>query len=315
MCGACREHSIIEYAAVRVSDGTLQAVEEPNELWDLQECPNLEAVLVAHARSVESWSRIVALLETLDPPKPYLAPFVVFVCRLMGSLVQHGFVSPIHQRLRAHPVTNLILGYEIHRVRLTEKVLGTPPSPLHLLYEPETLTTEAGWQRLVDDPELIPAAERLVLRYIAPWRDPEADTQGSPQTLLDPESDPVLLLAFLSTRLLIEQAPNSPVLMELVTSNPPAPRFEGLTLWLQRQVVRDLHRLHGLKIFLPYDQVIRPGLLYYLARTRCLTAQEAEMLRAAILASGRYDPHATFRPLPPDLGIEPYLMSCLPSDG
>ena len=128
-------------------------------------------------------------------------------------------------------------------------------------------------------------------------------------------------LVFFASIVLAIQSPSNEALHALIKSEDMGFNLSGL--WLQRQVFLVMYNTLGLAPFLPYRDVVRSGLMYYLVISGKLTNSEKKILKREILESkfyahylemlesDKYKADDSKKPTPFHLFLEPYLLEFL----
>jgi len=206
---------------------------------------------------------------------------VVF-CRIIDTLVNNGFNSDKYTQLIEMPLVSDVIEIVCQLPIIFDERLFRPSSLLRELFQTEFFLT--SHQRLSNE-KFREDCIALLQAYVSWWCDAEGMDElewGLFLTIY-----PYILLSYV----VVEKFyPTHKLINHLVKKDP----YFGLTPdnfdgWLQRRAALRLFDTSGLSAFLPYNDKVRPQLLYYLVVKNKLDSEQKETLREAVLQSGEYN--------------------------
>ena len=318
MCGYCTEIYPIQIA-MEQSLGQLwdfQSDEQRQKFgYYLQECHDLRLALLSNQEEAQAIVSIIDIISE-EPKHIYLAPLEIIFCRVIETLVKYGFDSKEYQMLMANEVIHSIVAYEVKRPVIPGEELIFPKTQFETLINYDMFTVKEQWEEIVNSPSLVSTCEKLLNTYIDWWHCSQTDISLQKADALNGLSifQKIYPLVFLSLMVITKSHPNHKSIHRLIETNPDAPLFEALELWLQRKASLSLYHIEGLNAFLPYAKKVRPALVYYLVVNNKLNETEKEVLREAIVKSGRYDETDTesrYKNGPFYMFIEPMIIEYL----
>lgn len=293
------------------------------------------------------------LLETLDeieqrPNYLYNAWVEVIFCRVVHTLYMKGFASLEYQALIANPIIQRVIRWRSsqHHWHENKKLVG---DSLLAALSSDVFIDGLTWEKVSKSPNIMHESEALVrsyLAWVADWREAEEERakawSGAFTNKLPAMNKDEIIAAknkdnaarkehlqqivvtsefhfswlFFSAMILAKDNPTHELVGELLRTYE-LPAIHPQELWLQRRLFHQCYEAVGLIPFLPYDKVVRGGLIYHLVVSNQLTLAEKNTLRDAILTSEGYlnwyaDPEKSEKlPSPFYLFLEPYLMEYL----
>lgn len=236
MCGYCTEIQPIQVITKQTEASLLKGRALP-AIYYLQECDDVNFALSETEQLI---------LDSIDVAE------------------NHGFESENYQALLRQDVVSSVIGYQTNQSFPDDERLFHSDSALANLTRREVFLVKDKWDAFATNSALLPACTSLLNAYVEWWH--KYNTKEADELDLFQAVYPYV---FFSPVLLTKYAPRNGVIQRLVTTNPAAPLFEGLELWLQRKASLVLHETLGLNAFLPYNRFVlvdkvRPALIYYL---------------------------------------------------
>ncbi len=254
----------------------------------LQECPNLHHALTQESEGLQY------LLNMLDD----VEKSEIYVYKLWLEII---FCQAI-QTLISNSIVNRIVRYETKRT-ISSRDEYLPSTTINSLFNYQTFSEKSNWDEIISSPSLILECNKLVNAYL----DLLSNNSMGNELKYDKQKK-YFSAAFFASIILAIHSPKSNSLQALIVSEYGLD-FSGL--WLQRKVFLLLHDSLGLAPFLPYQEVVRGGLIYYLVMSGKLSSAEKEMLKENVqqrlLEFGYDGKYTRYQPYFPEPLIMEYL--------
>lgn len=295
MCGWCFESFVKEVLEKERSNRILP--EDCDEDWTawfyLREANDFPLALERITQSMKR-KKVV--------PLEYLSAETVLL-RMLEILLQHGFSSPIYQRLiRRRLIRNLIvkacnMGLPSASVNALK---DNDCEPLAILYESDTYFSKNKASLLTRLAVFVPPCRSLLNYYRKWWLHGEGlirndlSKRMEETGILDPIEDVAeaehekfefLLRALYFSILTIGQFAAGKNMLRVLAKEDPigVPLFTGSDLWLQRTAALKLYDLIGFEAFCDYFEEFRDTLFYYIDLKRGLSdEQKSRLLELAL---------------------------------
>jgi len=277
MCGYCTEEIALTVLKGEVS-GTLQMKELESNLhryFYLREAPDFLPVLDRLKRS---------LAHKRLPFFPEI-PQHVLLCRGLEILLQHGYSSPVYQRLlkqNLYRETVAALCNKEQRDDFESTTVGFNVDYLGVLYEPETFFWGERSKDLRTLATVLPACRNMLKHYVSWWLDGNDLKIEDKCGVADEEQKRFSLLfrTFYFSILMVGSCSAGKKMLGAIVEKSPAatPLFEGDDLWLQRVATLKLYELEGFDTFLKHLTTTRATNYYFLDVVRDFTFEQKQIL-------------------------------------
>lgn len=291
MCGWCFESFVKEVLEKERSNRIL--LEDCDEDWTawfyLREANDFPLALERISQSMKR-KKVV--------PLEYLSAEVVLL-RMLEILLQHGFSSPIYQRLIHRRLIRSLIVKACDMMRLHSASVNTLKDndcePLAILYESDTYFSKNKARLLTQPAVLIPPCCSLLNYYRIWWLHGEGlmrndlSRRMEETGILDPLEDVAdaehekfefLLRALYFSILMVGQFAAGKKMLSVLAKEDPVgvPIFTGNDLWLQRIAALKLYDLIGFEAFCEYFEEFRDTLFYYIDLKRGLSDEQKSRL-------------------------------------
>jgi hypothetical protein len=291
MCCFCQESTAYEVARVLTQTNSWSPEVEQRPLFDialLMECRHLLPVLLKYEQHLYEDLELIKTHEFETKALRGSLTRIAF-CRMMETLIVHGFDSEEYHSLITTPVAfNILKVYRSLQSAVPDGRLFLNDSLVASVLQDEFFFTKDHRNSIRNDPRLISDCVEFLTRYIDWWcyRDDEnswLDDYNYVETYF-----PYVYFSFL---VVAKFQPDDKLFARMISNTPVSFGASLQSLWLQRKAAIALYDLRGLQAFLPYpQQELRPSLIYYLVVKEKLDTESKHTLREAILKSGKYKP-------------------------
>ena len=319
MCEYCAEIHPINMAADLTEGKSIDFNDKTTFGFYLEECQDIQHAITQESESLQYLSNTMDDLEQSENDIDNFW-FEIIFCRTIQILVTKDFDSADYQILISNPLVDRIVRYEFkHLLPFENKYL--PSTTLTFLFNDRVFTEKESWNNLISQPSLISDCENFLIAYIDLWSiDWHAEDRQEFKVKIA-VFQKNFSLVFFSAIVLAKHNCQNEVLFKLIKSEPVP--FHPLELWLQRKIFLMIYDAVGLAPFLPYRDIVRSGLMYYLVVSKKITVAEKEMLKKEIigsqfyeyycemLESGEYKANDPTNPRPFHIFLEPYLLEHL----
>lgn len=280
----------------------------------LQEGPNLQLALTVESAGLQ---HLLNELDKIEKDKKYIynSGLDVIFCRTMQVLLTKGFDSAEYQTLISHPIVKRIVKYAVKRPIQSDDPFPLAPAIISIFHY-RTFTEKSTWDTIINNPALVSDCNEFINAYLNLY----SNENIKPKRVLD-RMQKYFPCMFFASILVALRSPESEALHRLIIGEEMG--FDPAGLWCQRQIFLVVYDAFGLTPFLPFRDVVRAGLIYYLVARKKLTDSEKEILKKEILASKfytsylemreteEYKENPTKKPTPFHIFLEPYLLEYL----
>jgi hypothetical protein len=278
MCDYCNEKIAIEVADTETSGRSWNPELENMAFFKvihLQETKDFIAGFQSIKPTLERSRLIVPVKKDFRVSWGHITCLQVVLCRVLDSLVNDGFDSETY--LSCIVDETLLDIIRIQYQRSKDEPLLADLAELRDIFAPGVLSDKMELAEILSaDSSFVSDCKVFFRRYIE-WREREEtdEIDDSYNAFFN-----IYPYAFLSMTIVLKYFPGEKGVMRLIQNAAKVGRlFEGLDLWLQRKASVSLHEQSGLTPFLPYDEKVRPVLIYYLLVKGLLNSDEKRRLK------------------------------------
>lgn len=230
-------------------------------------------------------------------PLEYLSAEIVLL-RMLEILLQHGFSSPIYQRLIRRRLIRSLIVKACDKCRHSAFVNALKDlnlGPLAMLNKSDTYLSQKMARQLTQPAAVIPACRSLLNFYRTWWLQGKGLARNDLSMrmeetgILDPIEDvaeadqerfELLFRTIFFSILMVGEFAAGKNMLHILAKEDPAgvPLFTGNDLWLQRTAALKLYDLIGFDAFCGYFADFRDTLFYYIDLKRGLTLEQKTRL-------------------------------------